>query len=123
MDPRYYQGHTRHHAAFWVSFRDLPVEECFAAFINFYQKVKREVGEGRCSLREAGYALKPGCYNKSAYPYPPYDIEMSFVDDAVEDIIIIAATDDREAKEIWDYIVGVMDDIVGLSNRPPEFAK
>lgn len=118
----YYRGSIKHHVAFWVSFRDMPVEERFAAFISFYQKVKQEVGEGKCSLREAGYAIKPGCYDKSAYPNPPYDIEMSFVDDAVEDLIIVAATDDKEAKEIWDYIVGVMDDLVDLSNRLPVFA-
>lgn len=56
----YYRGNIKDHATFWVSLRDLPVEARFTAFINFYKKVEQEVREGKCSIRDAGYALLPG---------------------------------------------------------------
>ena len=103
---RYYRGHIRSHAEFWVRFRELPHEERFDAFIDFFKQVKREVEEGKCDLRDAGYALKPGFYDEDIYK--PREVELSFADDAVEDLIVVAPTDPDEAIKLWKYVVDVM---------------
>ncbi len=104
---KYYRGQLRRHAAFWVKFRELPGEDRFGAFIRFFKEVKHEVEVGTCTLRDAGYALKPGFYDK--YIYEPNELELTFAQDAIEDLIIEAAADPKKAKQTWEYIVSVME--------------
>jgi hypothetical protein len=59
MPKKYYRGHNQQHAAFWVDFRELPYEKRFAVFVKFYREIEEAVLTGRCTLRDAGYALEP----------------------------------------------------------------
>lgn len=103
----YYRGRLQRHAEFWVQFRELPHEERFIAFIHFFEEVKQEVEAGKCSVQDAGYALKPGCYDEDIYH--PHEADMTFVQDAVEDLIIVSPIDPQEAERIWEYIVSILD--------------
>jgi hypothetical protein len=107
MTREYYQGTIGHHAAFWVKYRDFPAGERFDAFVSFFKQVEQEVKQGKCSLRNAGYALRPVFYDNDVYS--EHEADLTFVDDAVEDLIIEAATDQEAAEQIWDYIVRFME--------------
>jgi hypothetical protein len=104
---KYYRGHIKNHAEFWASFRELAPGKHFDAFVSFFKEVKRDVEEGKCTLRGAGYALKPAFYDDEIYA--PREPELTFAQDAVEDLIAVAETDPDEAERLWAVIVETMD--------------
>jgi hypothetical protein len=104
---KYYRGHIKNHAGFWASFRELPPERHFAVFVEFFKKVRHDVEKGECTLRDAGYALKPAFYDNEIYN--SREPELTFAQDAVEDLIIVAATDPKEAKRLWAIIIETME--------------
>jgi hypothetical protein len=102
---KYYRGRIKQHAAFWLKFHDLPSEDRFDAFIAFLHEIIREVEQGECTLRNAGYALQPAFYDDDVYK--PRESELTFAQDAVEDLIVIADNEPEEAKKIWSHILNV----------------
>lgn len=102
---KYYRGPVKQHAAFWLEFRDLPSEDRFNAFIKFLKEVIDEVEKGKCTLRNAGYALQPAFYDDDVYK--PREPELTFAEDAVEDLIVVANSEPEEAKKIWAHILNV----------------
>jgi hypothetical protein len=102
---KYYRGPIKQHAAFWQRFRTLPSDERFDAFIEFFKKVSLEVKKGDCTFRNAGYALQPAFYDDDIYK--PRESELTFAQDAVEDLIVVADSQPEEAKQIWSHILNV----------------
>jgi hypothetical protein len=109
MMREYYRGSIRHHASFWIAYRALPVLRRYGAFLKFYKQVEQEVEQGKCSLRDAGYALRPIFYDEEVYR--SHEFDLTFMQDAVEDLIIEAVDNQKAAEQTWDYIVRFMDDL------------
>ncbi len=104
---KYYRGHIKKHAEFWTSFRDLPPAKHFDSFVSFFKEVAHDVNKGKLTLRDAGYALKPAFYDDEIYA--PREPELTFAQDAVEDLIVVAETDQKQAERLWVLIVETME--------------
>lgn len=102
---KYYRGNIEKYAAFWLEFRELPGKEHFDAFMVFLRGVNHDVKTGMCTLREAGYALQPAFYDDDIYK--PREAELTFAQDAVEDLIVLADSNPEEAKKIWLHVLNV----------------
>lgn len=102
----YYNGTVGRYASFWAEYRGLSAQERFAEFIKFFKIVKADVETGKCNLQEAALALKPGLNDGATYHQ--HEADLTFVNDAVEDLIIVSRTDTTEARRIWEYIVSIM---------------
>jgi len=106
--PKYYRGHNRNHAAFWVQFRELPYEKRFAAFINFFREIEDEVYLGKCTLREAGYALEPGEYD-DALRGNLHGADMLVACDLASELAGWVFESREEAEEDWGQIELIME--------------
>jgi hypothetical protein len=104
---KYYRGQIKRHAVFWSKFRELPNGGRFDAFVAFLKEVNREVKAGTCTLRDAGFALQPAFYDDDIYK--PRESELTFAQDAVEDLIVVADSNPKEAAQIWSHILNVME--------------
>lgn len=108
MSEQYYRGHNKHHAAFWVGFRELPPEKRFAAFIKFYREVEEAVREERCTLRDAGYALEPGDYNEAILAGSQGG-DMIIALGLASELANWVFESRQEAEEDWEQIVLIME--------------
>lgn len=108
MPNRYYRGHNKQHAAFWVGFRDLPREKQFTAFIKFYQKIEEAVLTSACTLRDAGYALEP-CYYDKALQADPHAADMTVVGIHATELADWVFENQQEAEETWGHIMLTME--------------
>jgi hypothetical protein len=103
----YYRGHSRPHAAFWARYRKLSFDQQFPAFIDFFKEVEREVRTGECSLRDAGYAIEPGYYDK-AIQADPHGGDMTIACNLAAELAGGIFESREEAQELWGQIVEIM---------------
>lgn len=103
----YYRGHIRHHATFWVDYRELPHEKRFTVFLNFFKQLEKEVKNGKCNLRDAGYALKPGSRDEDIVGSNRGDIGIACLTAA--DLARWFYDYDDEALDDWAQIVSIFE--------------
>lgn len=108
MPKKYYRGHNQQHAAFWVSFRELPYEKRFAAFIKFYREIEEAVLMGDCTLRDAGYALEP-TYHDDALQKASRGADMTMVGMLATELAGWVFESQQEAEEDWGQIMLIME--------------
>lgn len=60
-----YKGHNESHRLFWEAIKMIPPDKHILAFLDFFEQVNLEVETRMITLREAGYALATGYYDKA----------------------------------------------------------